>query len=77
MVLSLPHFLDPLSANRGDEGDAGRDFMAGETFATGDTDGGAQSFLIRSETDNIDGHGLAGERMGFAVHTTISDTWDA
>jgi hypothetical protein len=51
--------------------------MAGETFATGDTNGGAQSFLVGRKANDINGHGLAGERMGFAVHTAIGDTWDA
>ena len=39
--LTSTHFLHPLSADGGDEGDAGRNLMAGETFATGGANGGA------------------------------------
>ena len=76
-TLILACLLHPLSADRGDEGDAGWNFMAGEMFATSRADGGAQGFLVGGEADDIDSDGLAGERMGFAVHTAISHARDA
>ena len=71
MVLSLPRLLHPLSADGGDEGDAGRDLMAGEAFTAGAADGGSQGFLVGDRGDDVHDDSLAGKRVRFAPGTAI------